>query len=51
MTVNDLYKILNDMINDGLGDLEIRSASDCYVDDEIVEVAESKENDVRIWWG
>jgi hypothetical protein len=51
MTVKDLHKILEDMMNNGLGDLEIRCASDCYVDDEIVEVDESKENDVRIWWG
>lgn len=51
MTVKDLYEVLNNMINNGLGDLEIRCASDCYVDDKIVEVEESKKNDVRIWWG
>jgi hypothetical protein len=51
MTVRDLHKILEDMINNGLGDLEVISANDGETYDKVVDADVTMDDKFGIWWG
>lgn len=50
MTVNDLYEILEDMINNGLGDLEIVNANDGDSGDTVADADITMNDKFGIWW-
>ena len=50
MTVKELHKILEDMINSGLEDLEIVNANDGFCGDIIENVGETANGNFGIWW-
>ena len=50
MTIKDLYEILEDMINDGLGDVEIISANDSESGDRVADAGMTMSDEFGIWW-
>lgn len=51
MTVKDLHKILEEMINNGLGDLEVISANDSETYDKVADADVTMDDNFGIWWG
>ena len=50
MTINDLYKVLKDMVDAGLGDLDIVNANDGVNGDTVADVGETADGNFGIWW-
>lgn len=50
MTVKDLHKILEDMINNGLGDLEIVNANNGENGDKVADADVTMDDKFGIWW-
>ena len=50
MTVRDLHKILEDMINNGLGNLEIVNANSGENGDKVADADVTMDDKFGIWW-